>query len=100
MPDYNTALAEARRMGPGARVEPVSISFGQHEYRAVRPTYGGGGGGEANTASNVGAGVGVFDQKTGVDLQFKSITSNGSIDIVSTASEIDVDVKKVDGGTF
>ena len=36
-----------------------------------------GGGGEANTASNLGIGNGLFAQKSGVDLQFKSLTSTG-----------------------
>ena len=35
-----------------------------------------GGGGENNTASNVGAGDGVFKQKVGVDLEFKSVIGN------------------------
>ena len=38
-----------------------------------------GGGGEANTASNVGGGVGVFEGKTGVDLEFRSLVSQTSI---------------------
>ncbi len=56
----------------------------------------GGGGGEANTASNVGtAGVGVFKQKTGVDLEFKKLNA-GSNKVTITDdvgnNEVDVDV--------
>jgi len=52
--------------------------------------------GESNTASNVGAGgVGVFKQKSGVDLQFKNINA-GSNKVTITddtgSSEIDIDV--------
>lgn len=59
---------------------------------------GGGGGGEDNTASNVGtAGVGVFKQKVGVDLQFKKINA-GSTKVSITDDvgddEIDVDVNE------
>ena len=51
-------------------------------------------GGEANTASNVGtAGVGVFKQKTGADLEFKKINAGSSNITISTANdEVDVDV--------
>jgi hypothetical protein len=44
--------------------------------------------GEANTASNVGAGAGVFKQKTGVDLEFKSLTAGANITITPSANEI------------
>lgn len=56
----------------------------------------GAGGGEANTASNVGTtGVGLFKQKTGVDLQFKKIsTGSGKITITDDTvnNEVDVDL--------
>ena len=36
-------------------------------------------GGEANTASNIGAGVGLFDAKVGSDLQFKTLVAGTNI---------------------
>ena len=57
---------------------------------------GTGGTGEANTASNVGAGgVGVFKQKSGVDLEFKNINAGSSKITVTddtTNDEVDIDV--------
>lgn len=57
---------------------------------------GGGGGGETNTASNVGtAGVGVFKQKTALDLEFKKLNAGSSkVTITDDTgnSEVDVDV--------
>jgi len=55
-----------------------------------------GGGGEANTASNQGvAGVGVYDSKVGIDLQFKNINAGSnkiSITDDITNKEVDIDV--------
>jgi hypothetical protein len=52
-----------------------------------------GGGGEANTGSNIGTdGVGVFDQKSGVDLQFRHVAStNALITVALDAGDNDID---------
>jgi hypothetical protein len=47
------------------------------------------GGGESNTASNVGTGAGVFKQKTGVDLEMRSISSS-DFDVTEGADEIEI----------
>ncbi len=46
--------------------------------------------GETNTASNVGAGTGVFAQKSGVDLEFKSLVSGSGINVTSDATTVTV----------
>ena len=46
--------------------------------------------GEANTASNLGAGEGVFGNKTGVDLRFKSLIEGSNVTLSSTADEITI----------
>ena len=48
--------------------------------------------GEVNTASNVGAGEGVFKQKTGVDLEFKSLVAGSSIALTAGTDDITIDV--------
>ncbi|MHA1574490.1 MAG: hypothetical protein ACTSX8_10900, partial [Alphaproteobacteria bacterium] len=48
-------------------------------------------GGEVNTASNLGAGDGVFASKVATDLQFKSLkSSDASVTLTTTATEIDI----------
>jgi hypothetical protein len=49
-----------------------------------------GGSGEVNTASNLGAGSGIFASKVGTDLQFKSIVQGTGISITSTGTEITI----------
>lgn len=52
------------------------------------------GAGETNTASNVGTdGLGVFKQKSGVDLEFKNIApASAKISVVANGDDIDLDV--------
>jgi len=58
---------------------------------------GGGGSGEVNTASNTGAGDGVFKAKVGVDLEFKSLIGGAGVTITPGADEITLDVA---GGSY
>lgn len=55
--------------------------------------------GEANTASNLGTGQGVFAQKVGVDLQFKSLVAGTNVTLVSDANTITINSTGGGGGT-
>lgn len=46
------------------------------------------GSGEANTASNVGAGSQVFKAKTGVDLAFRSVVGSANVTVTQNADDI------------
>jgi hypothetical protein len=59
---------------------------------------GGGGAGEANTASNLGAGAGVFSSKVGVDLRFKSLVAGSNVTITPGTNEITISASSGGGG--
>lgn len=59
-------------------------------YAAIEAS-GPGGGGETNTASNVGTGEGeVFKQKVVADLELKTIKAGENITIINNASDITI----------
>jgi hypothetical protein len=55
--------------------------------------------GEANTASNLGTGTGIFSSKVGSDLQFKSLIAGSGTSITNTATEITITNNVVQGFT-
>jgi len=57
-----------------------------------------GGSGEVNTASNLGGGTGLFAQKNGVDLEFKTLTSTGGT-VTITNNSTTVNIESTGGGT-
>ena len=59
----------------------------------------GGGGGEANTASNLGAGEGLYASKVGVDLRFKSLVAGANVTLSSDGDEITIDAAGGGGGS-
>jgi len=88
----------------GAAVNDVLTFDGTKWVPAVPP---GAVGGEANTASNIGiGGVGLFDSKVGVDLQFKNIiaaSANVTVTDNAVTNNIEIDLvggagANVDGG--
>jgi hypothetical protein len=46
--------------------------------------------GESNTASNLGSSFGLFAQKSGIDLQFKSLVAGSGIQIASSSATITI----------
>jgi hypothetical protein len=56
-------------------------------------------GGEANTASNVGGANGIFYQKSGVDLQFRSLSAGTNITITSGATTLTINSTATGGGS-
>lgn len=57
------------------------------------------GGGEVNTASNLGSGTGLFATKSGVDLQFKSLTSTGNtVTITNNSTTVNLESSSPGGG--
>lgn len=56
------------------------------------------GSGESNTASNLGAGTGVFASKSGVDLRFKSLVAGSNISLSSDANSVTISATGGGGG--
>ena len=55
--------------------------------------------GEANTASNLGTGVGLYKQKQLVDLQFKSLKAGTNVSVVDNGDDVTLDTKTLVAGS-
>jgi hypothetical protein len=96
LPNGNLDVSGTLNIGTIGGGTPVGNLGFDSNGQVVTGTTGGAGGGEANTASNLGGGIGLFGQKSGVDLQFKSLTSTGNtITITSDSNTVNVEVKDI-----
>lgn len=72
------------------------LSYNSGNFEWITPAAGGGGG-EANTASNIGSvGVGVYRQKTGVNLEFKNVAAaSNKVTVANNVGNNTVDIDVV-----
>lgn len=91
IPPGKNALSISPTIAPG-----VTVAVAPGSEWVVLDSSIGGGGGEANTASNVGTGQGkLFKAKIGVDLQFKSIKAGSNITITNNTDDITISASGV-----
>lgn len=90
---YDATAAKYIRLAKGTANQSLTVNAAGTTLEWATVT-GGGGGGEANTASNIGtAGIGLFFQKLGVDLQFKQLFSpDGSVNISDDTGNQKIDL--------
>lgn len=93
---YGVLSTSLRLLKAGGTTGQVLKKASNTDYDVSWQNESGGGAGEANTASNVGTGgVGLFKQKTGVNLEFRNINNSSnkvSITLDSANNEVDFDV--------
>lgn len=77
-----------RLLGTPGRIEATTLRLS--DVAQADAFYLNKGGETANTASNLGAGSGIFAQKISDDLQFKSLTAGTGITLTPSATEIQV----------
>jgi hypothetical protein len=90
--DFNTFTLKGTPVSGDVLLIEDSAAAGVKKYVTIG-SLPGGGGGEANTASNTGiGGVGVYVRKTGVDLEFKNIVGSTGLAVTDDAVNDEIDL--------
>jgi hypothetical protein len=96
-PQYQTQTESDARYERGL-VAGSNITIDRTNPAAPVISATGGVAGEVNTASNLGAGVGLFAQKTGVDLEFKSLVAGTNVTLTPNATGVTISASGGGGG--
>ena len=90
-PHYGELDTLAALPASGNALKYVRVDATGKTFEAA--TVSGGGGGEANTTSNVGSGAGLAKAKSGVDLPFKSLVAGSArLTITQNTNDVTLDV--------
>ena len=99
--DYPAMLGADGTSGGTRGAVPAPVATDNTKYLRGDGTWQtapGAGGGETNTASNVGtSGVGIFKDKSGVDLRFKKLLAGSNVTITATGAD-EVEIAASGGG--
>jgi hypothetical protein len=69
-----------------------ALAFMTSEVRKLQQTLGASGVGEVNTGANVGTGVGLFRNKTGLTLNFRSLLAGSGVSIAVVGDDVQISV--------
>lgn len=97
-------IAQRLRGDPGksfVRLEELSaLGLTDVYYNPIPPSGTGIGIGEANTASNIGAGQGLYVGKTGVDLRFKTLVAGTNVTLTPATDTVTIAATGGGGGGY
>ncbi len=88
-------LSDVSFVSSGVPVTNEVLTFNGTDWESAPAP--GAGGGESNDGVNLGAGSNVFVSKIGTNLQFRSLKVFGGLNILQTATEIEIDASAIDG---
>jgi hypothetical protein len=97
-------IAQRLRGDPGksfVRLEELSaLGLTDAFLNPIPPSITGIGTGEANTASNIGAGQGLYVGKTGVDLRFKTLVAGTNVTLTPATDTVTISATGGGGGGY
>jgi len=96
-PDYGSSVGETDGK-PVVLSQPFQVFFDDIELKINDLINNTSGVGEANTASNLGAGEGLATAKNLVDLPFKSLTAGSNVTLTASGTEIEISATGGGGG--
>lgn len=93
-----TAISNKASLASPAGTEEILVNEGGTLKKVLASSIAGLATGEVNTASNIGAGEGIFSNKNGEDLELKTLKGSSSVTLTSDADSITIESQGGGGG--